>query len=105
MPRFFLYAFWVIYCFLSVFHDSTAQELGQPFVRNYLPKNYNAHVQNWDLVQDERGVMYFGNGDGVLEYDGVNFRLLELPLKTTVRTFAKDKNGVIYVVPQVILAI
>ncbi len=76
---------------------SSAQELGSPFIRNYTPKMYNAHVQNWDLLQDQRGIMYFGNGDGLMEYDGVSFRVLELPNKQTVRSMAMDDKGIIYI--------
>lgn len=74
-----------------------AQELGRPFTRNYTPKMYNAHVQNWALTQDNHGIMYFGNGDGLMTYDGVSFRILELPEKQTVRSIAKDDNGIIYI--------
>jgi hypothetical protein len=49
-------------------------EIGFPIVENYVSKEYSANVQNWAIVQDHRGVMYFGNGEGVLEYDGVSWR-------------------------------
>ncbi|MGH7602060.1 MAG: hypothetical protein ACREOI_37325, partial [bacterium] len=45
---------------------SAPNETGLPFIRNYGPKEYGAHAQNWTILQDERGVMYFGNGIGVL---------------------------------------
>lgn len=41
--------------------------------------------------------MYFANGNGVLEYDGVNWNLIELKDFRTTRCLAKDDNGVIYV--------
>ncbi len=72
-------------------------ELGLPFIRNYSPKEYRADIQNWAIVQDDRGVMYFGNNLGVLEYDGVAWRLLRLPNKSYVRSLAKDANGRVYV--------
>jgi hypothetical protein len=50
---------------------------GIPFIQNYAPKDYHADSQNWAIVQDRRGIMYFGNSDGVLEYDGVSWRLIE----------------------------
>jgi serine phosphatase RsbU (regulator of sigma subunit)/ligand-binding sensor domain-containing protein len=85
--------------FLCAFfpYFSYAQELGSPFIRNYTPKMYNAHVQNWEVLQDKRGIMYFGNGDGLMEYDGVNFRILELPNKQTVRSMTIDDSGIIYI--------
>ena len=45
-------------------------ESGRPFIRNYEAREYQAHSQNWSILQDQRGVMYFGNSIGVLEYDG-----------------------------------
>jgi signal transduction histidine kinase/ligand-binding sensor domain-containing protein len=72
-------------------------EIGRLFIRNYSPKEYGAHPQNWAIVQDQRGVMYFGNGLGVLEYDAVSWRLITLPNKSVVRSLDLDENGRIYV--------
>jgi signal transduction histidine kinase/CheY-like chemotaxis protein len=74
-----------------------AGEAGRPFVRKYLPKDYGAPEQNWAIVQDDRGVMYFGNNVGVLEYDGAFWRLIRVPNKTVVRSLARDAQGRIYV--------
>ena len=38
-------------------------EIGTPFIRNYPPREYKAFSQNWSIVQDRRGVMYFANGE------------------------------------------
>jgi len=38
-----------------------------------------AGTQNFDVVQDDRGIIYVGNLGGVLEYDGVRWRVIELP--------------------------
>ncbi len=35
---------------------------GIPFIQNYGPKEYGALSQNWAIVQDQRGIMYFGSG-------------------------------------------
>ncbi|MGH7598304.1 MAG: GAF domain-containing protein, partial [bacterium] len=72
-------------------------EAGKVFIANYSSKEYGAHPQNWAIEQDDRGVMYFGNNNGVLEYDGVSWRLIQLPNKSVARSLAKDKNGRIYV--------
>src|SRR5512136_439531 len=70
------------------------QEAARPFLRNYPPSEYRASQQNWAVTQDKRGIMYFGNNDGLLEYDGVTWRLTKLPI---VRTIAIDSLGTIYV--------
>lgn len=68
-----------------------------PVVRNYSVSDYNAGVQNWDIAQDERGVMYFGNNSGLLEFDGAAWRLYELPTKGIIRSIYIAGDGKIYV--------
>jgi len=72
-------------------------ELGQPFIRNYTPKEFGAAPSNWAIVQDKRGVMYFGNAEGMLEYDGVSWRRIATPNRTVVRSLAIDQHDRIYV--------
>jgi signal transduction histidine kinase/CheY-like chemotaxis protein/ligand-binding sensor domain-containing protein len=72
-------------------------EAGRPFVRTYEPEEYGAQEQNWAVIQDDRGVIYAGNNSGVLEYDGVSWRLIQVPNQSVVRSLAKDKDGRIYV--------
>ena len=71
---------------------------GIPFVTNYSPNEFNFAEQNWSIVQDKRGIMYFGNQEnGVLEYDGVSWRKISIPNSSAVSSLAVDDNGVIYV--------
>ena len=78
-------------------YSQSHYETGYPFIHNYVSKDYNADNQNWAIVQDYKGIMYFGNNDGVLEYDGVNWRLIEIPGKSAVRSLAVGQDGRIYV--------
>ncbi len=71
-------------------------ELGFPQIKNYSPKEYGAQSQNWAIIQDKRGMMYFGNV-GVLQYDGYDWRLIPLPNNGTVRSFGITEDGVLYV--------
>lgn len=72
-------------------------EVGLPLIQNFSPKDYVAGSQNWAIVQDSRGVLYVGNGHGVLVYDGVRFRLVRTTKQTIVRSLAIDKNDRVYV--------
>ncbi|HQW80839.1 MAG TPA: ATP-binding protein [Pseudomonadota bacterium] len=72
-------------------------ELGLPFLRNYTPKEYGAHAQNWCVTQDARGVIYAGNNDGVLEFDGERWRLIHTEKRTVVRALAAAPDGRVYV--------
>jgi signal transduction histidine kinase/ligand-binding sensor domain-containing protein len=72
-------------------------ELGRPFIRNYTPKEFGAAPSNWAIVQDERGIMYFGNEQGILEYDGASWRRIATPNRTVVRSLALDQHGRVFV--------
>lgn len=86
--------------FVSLVFNSLLQGSPIPFspiVRGYSVSDYNAGIQNWSIAQDERGVMYFGNNRGLLEFDGSTWKLYELPTKGIVRAIYIDKDGKIYV--------
>jgi len=69
---------------------------GMPFLSNFTPKQYNAHPQNFDIVQDEQGVMYFANFAGVLRYDGSEWGLITTNRISMVSCLAFDSNGRLY---------
>jgi signal transduction histidine kinase/ligand-binding sensor domain-containing protein len=73
------------------------KETGLPSIDNFTPKQYNAYTQNWAAVQDQRGVMYFGNNKGVLEYDGVNWRTIPVSNNSIASSLAIDSAGTIFV--------
>ena len=86
--------------FLSLVFSSLLQASPIPFspiVRSYSVSDYNVGIQNWAIAQDERGVMYFGNNSGLLEFDGSAWRLYELPTKGIVRAIYISEDGKIYV--------
>ncbi|MBN2890997.1 MAG: hypothetical protein JXL97_03945 [Bacteroidales bacterium] len=82
---------------LSLLTPIFSQEMGKPLMRVYSIDEYNWHPQNWAAIQDNRGVMYFANGLGVLEFDGIEWRKIIVPNTTIIRSFAKDTCGRIYV--------
>jgi two-component system, sensor histidine kinase and response regulator len=72
------------------------REIGAPLVQVYDTEAHTSAPQNWAAEQDAEGVMYFGNGAGVLTFDGRHWQLIELSNKAVVRSLAKDAQGVIY---------
>jgi len=68
------------------------KQRGTPPIKNYSPKDYKADPFNHAIIQDNRGVLYFANNSGVLEYDGGNWRLLRLPNASRVYSLAYDKQ-------------
>lgn len=92
-----LYLVYFLYILFAVTHFSIAQEVGRPFVKAYLPKEYKAATQNWAIEQDQYGVMYFGNSEGVLRFNGASWQLIPVSNQSVVRSLAMDNNGIIYV--------
>ncbi|MGW8315507.1 MAG: ligand-binding sensor domain-containing protein, partial [Bacteroidales bacterium] len=76
---------------------ASESEPGLYFTRNFSPEEYDAHAQNWAVIQDQRGIIYIGNGEGILEYDGATWRLIRMPNKSVVRSIDIDAEGRIYV--------
>ncbi|HAN18172.1 MAG: hypothetical protein A2X13_07690 [Bacteroidetes bacterium GWC2_33_15] len=70
---------------------------GIPFIQNFSKDDYNAHEQNWAVCADNRGVVYFGNHEGVIEYDGINWNTIPVTNNSTIRSLAVDSLGTIYV--------
>ena len=90
----------VILCTCLVVSPLLSQNIGEtgyPLISNYSPKDYQAFQSNWAISQDSRGIMYFGNDLGLLEFDGSSWRLYQVPNKTTVRSIANSSDGKMYV--------
>ncbi len=63
-------------------------------ILNYIRgTDHKGHDQSWDVTQDRHGLLYVANGNGILEFDGVSWRLIELPDRNVVRTIYVDKEN------------
>lgn len=93
--RFFLF---VQIFLLSILSFGQINQNGLPLIHNFTPDDYDASDQNWSVVQDQRGIMYFGNNDrGVLEFDGKTWRKIPVPGNVSVKSLAVDSLGTVYV--------
>lgn len=74
-------------------------QIGTPFIYNYPNQITNSEPQNWAIIEDHRGIIYFGNGPetGVLEFDGISWRIINVSNHSTARSLAIDNLGIIYV--------
>jgi class 3 adenylate cyclase len=72
-------------------------ETGAYLFQRYSTKQYGASPQNWGIAQDQRGIMYFANTDGVLEFDGNSWRMIRLPDRASARAVSVDGAGTVYV--------
>ncbi|GGH16813.1 ligand-binding sensor domain-containing protein [Pedobacter zeae] len=84
--------------FFSTAYYAQAQVLlGIPQVVNYNNEQYNGGIQNWDVEQDKNGILYFGNNEGLLTFNGRYWNLYRLPNFTSVRSVGIDSRNRIYV--------
>lgn len=73
-------------------------ETGMPRMQVFTDDDYGAARQNWALTEDQRGVIYVGNVDGVvLSFDGARWRSTPVADSATVRSLATDPDGRVYV--------
>ena len=73
------------------------KNIGVPNIRNFTNKEYRAGTQNWSIAQDKKGFVYFGNNDGLLMFDGVNWQLHKMPNLSIVRSVMIGNDGQIYI--------
>lgn len=75
----------------------TFREAGfKKYLRNYSRKECLDLSVNRAILQDKRGVMYFGGEGGLREYNGVSWKSIPVP-NDWVSAMDIDKNGVIYI--------
>ena len=46
-------------------------------MQRFGPEDYDGHLQNWTIRQDDGGFIYAANTWGILEYDGLQWRMLD----------------------------
>ncbi|MGB0839526.1 MAG: hypothetical protein ACPGXL_05270, partial [Chitinophagales bacterium] len=85
----------LVFSFLLL--SATPVLLASPFVHNFPKDIYQADRQNWDMAQDNSGVMYFANNRGLLQFDGATWELTSLPYGVACRAVEVDDNNRIYI--------
>lgn len=73
------------------------QTIGSPTITNFARTDYHAGTQNWMIQQNKRGIVYFANNKGLLEFDGTYWQTFSLPNNTIVRSIAIDDDGRLYI--------
>lgn len=81
-------AFWLL---INVSFISAAYRMS-PLVTNFSSTIYKAGAQNWAVAQDSIGNIYFGNGEGLLQYNGDKWELYPFNNSaSTIRSLFFDK--------------
>ena len=63
-----------------------------PIVRNFSRYTYKAGTQNWSITQSDNNCMYFGNNNGLLEFDGLKWTTYPILNRTNVRSVYYDNE-------------
>ncbi len=72
------------------------QNLGSPLIQSYSPKRYKSHQRVWSIVQDKKGLMYFGTNIDVVLFDGIRWLRIPTPNNQPVFSMTVDDKGVVY---------
>jgi len=86
----------ILLAFLGSSAYPQVKNIGTPFIRNYDRNTYMAGLQTWMISDAPSGFMYFANNDGMIEFDGIRWRLYPLPGESVVRCVMATPDGRIY---------
>ncbi|NDV94029.1 hypothetical protein D0T84_03735 [Dysgonomonas sp. 521] len=87
--KYILLSFFTFLPLISVFPN-------KPHVINLSTDRYKADNKNWSIGEDEKGVMYFGNDIGLLEFDGIEWRLNRMPNSLIARSIAVLSHNTVF---------
>ncbi|MBW4360182.1 triple tyrosine motif-containing protein [Flavobacterium taihuense] len=79
-------------CFLG-----QVKKIGLPHIKNYSRSEYKGGTQNWNIDQDKNGNLYFGNNDGLLQFDGSTWNKYKAKNSNAIKSLKVDSTGKIYV--------
>lgn len=69
-------------------------QTGNYLLTHYAPKNEDIDHVSFDIAQDNKGILYFANKAGILEFDGHNWNMVTTP--APVYTIAVSSQGTVY---------
>lgn len=93
----YLFILYLIASFFLPITSAGQQLIGLPLVNNYNKTIYQGGSRTWDIKQDSRGILYFGNSEGLITFDGRYWKSYALPNHTIIRSLWIDYHDRIYV--------
>ncbi len=73
------------------------KNIGIPYVWNYKKPVYQAGQQSWTIDVSRKGIVYFANNDGLVEFDGKNWRTYPINSGSVLRSVKVNDDNKIYV--------
>lgn len=70
-----------------------------PYIRNFGPRDFSKSQppENYAILQDQLGYLYFASAGGVLQYDGKNWQFIPVKTGYFVSTLTQSSDGTIFV--------
>ncbi len=93
----FIIAYITLVLFQVVELSAQIKSIGQPEVHNFTTEQTHAGAQTWDIYEDDKGNVYFGNEKGIIRFDGEEWRLIPLDNNSDVHSIAQGADGKIFV--------
>jgi hypothetical protein len=82
---------WCVFILLLVANAAFGQQ-GNYFLSHYTPTDERVNYTTFDIAQDAKGVIYYANKNGVLEFDGRNWNMV--PAQGPVFTITSSGNEI-----------
>ncbi|MGB5321121.1 triple tyrosine motif-containing protein [Lutimonas sp.] len=67
-----------------------------PRVTHFSGFDFKANEQFYTMIEDQNGILYFGNNDGVLIYDGERWSKVVLPNNSAATSLVISEKGEVY---------
>ncbi len=69
----------------------SSQEKGIPYIQKITLDNYGFKNNNFSIIQDNHGILYISNTNGILQYDGSFWEIIQLPEKSCLTLHTDQK--------------
>ena len=66
------------------------------YIENFPVEKFFKNVQVYDITSDNRGLTYFAHSQGIAEFDGLEWRKIEVPQDRIIYTLEVNNEGRIY---------
>jgi DNA-binding CsgD family transcriptional regulator/ligand-binding sensor domain-containing protein len=73
------------------------KNIGVPDIINYSKSIYAGGTQNWGISRDTNGFMYFANNEGILLFNGLQWKTIKVSQTKPVRSIFTDSKNTTYV--------
>ncbi len=84
----------LILLFLAGHVMHAQKNIGQPFIHNFTKEVSNSGLRNWKISQDSIGILYFANDEGLLSFDGANWKIYQVENRTILRSIFIDEERI-----------